>query len=63
VGVTALHGVGLNRRCEFGVVMCVAVGFLALRGVASFITLRGETVMCTLGGVSLSMISMWGKVR
>jgi hypothetical protein len=61
VGVTALHGVGINLRCEFGVVMCVSVGCITLRGVAPFTTLQGETAICTLGVASLSFISNRGE--
>jgi hypothetical protein len=55
-GVIALHGVGFNGQCEFGVVICVTIGCTTLRGVAVFGTLRGETVICTLIGVSLSPV-------
>jgi hypothetical protein len=47
LGVTALAlaDVVLNLRCEFGVVMVVAVGCITLEGVAPFITLGGETAI------------------
>jgi hypothetical protein len=53
LGVTAMAGVGLNLRCEFGVVMFVTVGCITLEGVAPFITLGRETAICTLGGALL----------
>jgi hypothetical protein len=62
-GVTALHGVGFNLRCEFGVVICVTVGCTTLGGVAAFGTPGGEPVIYTFGGVSLSVISTWGGGR
>jgi hypothetical protein len=55
-GETALHGGGLNLLCEFGVVICVTIGCTTLGGVAAFGTFGGETVFCTLGGVSLAAI-------
>jgi hypothetical protein len=58
--VTALQGVGLNLRCEFGVVICVTVGCTTIGDVPSFGTLRRETVICTLIGVKLSTISTLG---
>jgi hypothetical protein len=61
-GVTALNRVGCNLRCQFGAVSCVTVGCTDLRSVAAFGTLGGETVICTLGGASLSMLSTGGGV-
>jgi hypothetical protein len=62
LGVTALAGVGLNLRCEFGVVIFVTVGCITLEGVAPFTTLGGETAICTLVGASLSLISNRGYI-
>jgi hypothetical protein len=62
VGCTALAGVGLNLRCEFGVVIFITLGCITLEGVAPFITLRGETDIRTLGGASLSLISNRGYI-
>jgi hypothetical protein len=62
LGVTALTGVGLNFRCEFGVVMFVTAGCMTLGGVSPFITIGGETAIYTLGGASLSLISIRGDV-
>jgi hypothetical protein len=62
LGITGLAGVGLNLRCEFGVVMVVTVGCITLEDVAPFITLGGETAICTLGGALLSLILNRGDI-
>jgi hypothetical protein len=62
LGVTALADVVLNLRCEFGVVLVITVGWIALAGVVPCTTLRGETDICTLGGAPMSLISKRGDV-
>jgi hypothetical protein len=60
-GDTALLWVVCVLRCEFGVKSDDVVCCATLCGVALFRTLRGETVICTLGGASLPTVSAGGS--